>query len=189
MTRIAQTAFIPNARKTVDRSGRGMGFERQIIAVNDIYRRLGVAAVDKTDVKTQVVGNGQWARVVGKGPVDFIGTIDGGRTVAFDAKDCAGPRIELDRLEEHQLDYLGQVYALGGMAFVLVRFEYTHVYRVPVDVWADADLYHRYGKPIERVDGWKPKNAASLIMADMCPEWAVKSYDYLGALNDGSNND
>ena len=82
---------------------------------------------------------------------------------------------------------MSQTATLEGLAFVLVRFERRRVYRVPVDVWSDAVQYHAYGIMQPRVDGWKPKNTASLCETDMKPEWAVRNYDYLGALNNATD--
>lgn len=190
MTRLMpeQIGFIPGAKRPdIEHANRGMGLEKQIIAINDLYKLLGVAWVDKTNVKTTVIGNG-FARVDGKGPVDFLGTMaPNGRTVAFDCKDCAERRINLDRLEPHQLEQLERIHAIGGKAFILVRFVYSDVFAVPVDYWTSAEMYRTYGKPIELVDGWKPKNAASICETDMKPEWAVRDYDYLGALNNATD--
>ena len=75
------------------------------------------------------------------------------------------------------------VFALGGSAFVLVRFKRRDVYKVPIDIWTDAELYHKWGTIHERVDGWRPKNRASLSVTDMRPEWAVQGVDWLGVVS------
>lgn len=139
-------------------ANRGMEFEKQLTVIHALYARKGLARIEKNYVPTQPVSDGKWARVIGKGIVDFTGVTAGGRFVAFDAKDCAGHRIDHSRLPEHQQEYLCQVDALGGAAFVLVRFDRHDVYRVPIIAWK------------------------TLCNDDMRPEWAVEGLDWLGKL-------
>ena len=185
VSRNNQLALFPHAKPpAIDHADRGMALEKALKDIHEDYARLGMAQVDKFDAATKIVGDGKWARVVGRGKVDFIGLLDGGRFVAFDAKDCAERRIPLDRLESGQLEYLGMVQSLGGLAFILVRFEYQRAYRVPADIWAYAEMYHAFGTIHERVDGWKPTNKASLGERDMRSAWAVKGLDWLEGVMD-----
>lgn len=183
VTRGQQLSLLPKAKgMREDQGNRGMALEHALMAIHELYERRGLAVIRKNYVKSTVVGDGRLARVDGAAIVDFSGVLNGGRHIAFDAKDCKERRIELDRLAEHQLSYLGDVQALGGMAFILVRFRGHGVWRIPVDAWADADIWHKFGKMPERVDGWRPKNRASLTLEDMKPEWAVIGCDWLGRL-------
>ena len=175
-----QLSLLPGAKaERESTANRGMALEHELMTIHALYRRRKLARVEKNFVQCQPVKGGEWARITGKAIVDFTGTLAGGRAVAFDAKDCVGRRIELNRLAEHQIAYLGDVYALGGLAFVLVRFDRKRCYRIPVDAWADAVLYHDYKQMTPRVDGWRPKNAASLTEADMKSAWAVRGVDWL----------
>lgn len=179
-TRGGQTALFPGAKPPREsNANRGMEFEHELLVMHQLYRLRKLAVVEKNHCPTQIVQGGQWAKITGKAIVDFTGCLANGRFVAFDAKDCVENRIELNRLAPHQLEYLGGVHALGGLAFILVRFERKHVYRIPVDRWYEADYYRAYGKPRESVDGWKPKNRSSLVMSDMKPEWAVDGVDWI----------
>ena len=190
MTRIyiaknKQLSMFPNAKPPdVDHGDRGMALEKALKDIHADYARLGLAQVDKFDAATKIVGDGKWARVMGRGKVDFIGLLRGGQFVAFDAKDCAGRRIPLERLEDCQLDYLENVHALGGIAFVLVRFEYRRAYRVPADAWSDAEAFRVYGSMRERADGWRPSNRASLCERDMRGAWAVHGLDWVEDINE-----
>lgn len=56
-----------------------------------------------------------------RGACDFSGVLAGGRGFTFDAKDCAGARWPLDRLEEHQAKLMAGYSAMGGLAFVALR--------------------------------------------------------------------
>lgn len=178
-----QMALFPGAKKPREGQGnRGMEFEHELMAMHQLYRRRKLAVIEKNHCPTQIIQAGQWAKITGKAIVDFTGCLTSGRFVAFDAKDCVERRIELNRLAPHQIEYLGNVYALGGMAFILVRFERKRCYKIPVDAWADADLYHHFGVTHPRADGWKPKNNASICETDMKSEWAVRGVDWLGGI-------
>lgn len=176
-----QTALFPRAKPQGEsQANRGMELEAELNVMHEEYLRHGLACVTKNYCKTQPTRNGKYAVIIGRADVDYSGVMQSGRAVAFDAKDCKDTRIALDRLAEHQLESLGHVYALGGKAFILVRFERARCYAVPADCWADADAYHHYGVMPDRVDGWKPRNSASLCEMDMKPEWRVHGVDWLG---------
>lgn len=178
-----QLSMIPDAKPPkISPANRGMEFEHQLMAMHGLYKMRKWARIDKNFCPTQPLKDGRLAKVIGKAIVDFTGLTAGGRFVAFDAKDCIERRIELDRLAEHQLSYLGDVQALGGMAFVLVRFKGHGVWRIPVDAWADADIWHKFYRMPKRVDGWRPINRASLCVNDMREEWRVDGVDWLRAV-------
>lgn len=163
-------------------ANRGMEFEHELMAMHGLYNRRGLARIEKNFCPTQPLKDARFARIIGRAIVDFTGITSGGRFVAFDAKDCAESRITLDRLQAHQAEYLMDVFTLGGSAFVLARFRRRDVYKIPIDVWTDAEMYHKWGVIIERADGWRPKNRASLSVADMKPEWAVNGVDWMGVM-------
>jgi histidinol-phosphatase (PHP family) len=81
-----------------------MDLEKALETVHEYYARTGEAFVGKQHIPTQIVKGGQWAKVIGKSTVDYVGLMRGGRFVAFDAKDCREPRIELSRLQEQYGD-------------------------------------------------------------------------------------
>lgn len=177
-----QLALFPGVKpESESHANRGRDFERALDEMHDLYRATGVADVRKNYVKSTVVGNGKWARVDGPAIVDYTGTVAPcGRYVAFDAKDCEGTVISLDRLKEHQAAYLGGVAALGGAAFILVRFEGRRVWRVPIRAWSDADLAHRYGANCEEsVNGFRITGKASIRQDEMPAAWAVDGYDWI----------
>lgn len=67
------------------------------------------------------------AKVERRSSVDFIGHV-GGRPVAFDVKECSGGRWSLGQLKEHQVTFLRNWRACGGLAFILLH-------SVPGDSW------------------------------------------------------
>lgn len=55
--------------------------------------------------------------------VDFVGLLQGGKFIAFDAKQTkVKTRLDLGNIQQHQLDYLKAVQRLGGITFFLVWF-------------------------------------------------------------------
>lgn len=162
-----------------DHANRGMGFERDLNAMHAEYERTKRAQMHKQFLPTQPVRDGRWARVIGRSTVDYVGQLAGGRFVAFDAKDCAGKRIDLERLQIHQLAFLTLTDALGGLSFVLTRFERARVYIVPIRAWRWAVEAHRAGHSIyvEELD-WTATGKNSLNEKEMKEEWRVEGCDW-----------
>lgn len=166
-------------------ANRGMGFEGDLNAMHAEYARLQTALVGKQHVPTQIVKGGQWAKVIGKSTVDYVGVMHGGRLVAFDAKECREERIDLSRLQDHQLEYLLEVEALGGLSFVLVRFP-CGTYAVPGKVWYWAAEARRARQKValETFD-WTATGKASINVGEMKDEWKVDGADWLRTVTGG----
>jgi recombination protein U len=80
--------------------------------------------------------NGQFlAHYVKPAQVDFCGTMAGGRSVRFEAKQTSTDRFERKRLTDEQMDDLRDHQQLGALCFVLLCFGFDHFYRVPWKVW------------------------------------------------------
>ena len=176
-----QLAMFPGAKPQAEgHENRGKEFEHTLMVMHGLYEERGFAVIRKNYVASTVMQNGKIARVEGPAMVDFSGPLaPSGRHVAFDAKDCKKDFISLERLEEYQAAYLVGVDAVGGMAFVLVRFAWKHVYKIPIRSWVDADLAHKFGVMDSYID-WTPTGLGRIRMSD-CPEkWRVNGYDWLG---------
>jgi penicillin-binding protein-related factor A (putative recombinase) len=72
----------------------GRNFEHAIESANAWYRKRGVAVIAKVPVLTQVTGRGI-ARVIGKGPVDWVGRW-GSTPIAFDTKSTITEKFHLE---------------------------------------------------------------------------------------------
>lgn len=181
--RVEQTALFKGAKTGArdNHSNRGMSFERALNDMHAVYSAQGLARMEKNYCPTQIVKDGQWAKVIGRSTVDYVGIIKGGRMVAFDAKDCREDKIELSRLQEHQRVYLDEVKALGGVAFVLVRFGGGEVARIPIMAW-DYALAARCAPETAdtmEIDGWQPSGKAHIKRAELPDKWMVKGYDWM----------
>lgn len=179
---VQQTALFPRAKAGAadGHRNRGMAFEHALSEMHEIYRALNLARIEKNYCPTQIVKDGQWAKIIGRSTVDYVGVLRGGRMAAFDAKDCQGDKIELNRLQEHQRLYLDEVQALGGLAFVLVRFGCGAVARIPIRAW-DYALAARCAPETAdtmTVDGWQPSGKAHIKRTEVPAAWKVEGYDW-----------
>lgn len=182
-----QLSLLPGAKQEGEsHANRGREFENALKAMHALYERRGLAVIRKNYVESTVVGDGRWARVDGPAIVDFSGPIStNGRYVAFDAKDAKDKSIPLAALKPHQMAYMGGVHAVGGWAFVLVRFERRRVYRIPIDAWAQAASAHEQGREIVMGD-FTATGRASINERQLPPRWRVVGYDWMGAIETSS---
>lgn len=176
-TRTEQTALFPG-QNTGARDGyrnRGLSLERSLEDMHAVYAEMRKAQINKQYLPSQPVKDGKWAKVIGRSTVDYTGLLEGGRMVAFDAKDCAGSKIELSRLQVHQHIYLSDVHALGGLAFVLVRFGDGTVYRIPIKAWDYAVVAKCSPSSADmlELDGWHPSGKAHIKQAELPERWRV----------------
>lgn len=137
------------ALRNVQRSQQGLQsrragecFESMIDASLKWYEIRGVACIEKTPEPMKPLRapnrQGQFlACYVKAGQPDFKGTLNGGRSVAFEAKHTDGEKIEASRLTKEQADRLDLHHNLGAAAFVLVSFGLRDFCRVPWPVWRD----------------------------------------------------
>lgn len=160
----------------VDRQRRGYQsrkagelFESIIEASLDWYRNKGVAHVEKTPEPMKPLGKpnrkGQFLACYTKaGQNDFKGTLNGGRSVAFEAKHTEGERIDQSRVTKEQADGLEMHNNLGAAAFVLVSFGMEHFYRIPWNVWRDMKVLYgrKYIKRLE-VEAYRVEYMAGVL--------------------------
>ena len=76
--------------------------------------------------------------------VDFSGTMIGGRSVRFEAKQTNSDRFERKRLTDEQMDDLRGNEKLGALCFVLLCFDLDRFYRVPWRIW--DNMKAEYGR-------------------------------------------
>lgn len=117
----------------------GESFEAQILTACEYYRSICHAEIDKTPEPIKVISgrhqnpSGCWsfeAVFTKQAQPDFQGTIDGGRSVVFEAKATDKDRI-LQSAVTHEQAYAMQSHAQkGALVFVLVCLRGRAVYRV-----------------------------------------------------------
>ncbi len=127
----------------------GAHFESMIEASLLWYEGKGVAEIEKTPEPTKPLGRpnkrGQFLACFTKASQpDFKGTLNGGRSVVFEAKHTSTDRIDYARVTKEQRDRLERHHNLGAAVFVLVSFGLRDFYRIPWSVWSGmADIYGR----------------------------------------------
>lgn len=138
-----------NQNGNIDRRYRGLQskragdcFEDAIEASCIWYREHGLACIDKTPEPTKQLSrptaDGRFKACYTKSAQpDYQGTIEGGRSVVFEAKHTDTDRIQYGRLTKEQVDDLEMHYKLGAVAFVLVSFGFEGYFRIPWEVWRD----------------------------------------------------
>lgn len=106
-------------------ASRGVDLEKQIMLVNALYRRHGIALIEKVPTEWLPIrdshGRVVSAKVTRPAAVDFLGVYRG-LAIAFDAKGTKEARVRWDRVEEHQAGWLKDWARVGGLGFVLVAF-------------------------------------------------------------------
>jgi recombination protein U len=126
------------------RGNRGKILERNILQANAYYEQRGQALITQmpTPVNiTKVVAN-KVSGYLTRSTVDFYGTMKGGRSVYFDAKETNEPRFPVaneTKLHPHQIEYLGKQHVLGALCFLVV--EYTAEQEVYVIPWPVVAKY------------------------------------------------
>lgn len=123
------------------RGVRGTGLEKLIEFTNARYLDLGLARVDKvaTPIKIIELQDGYITKAFFEKPstVDFVGIIQG-MFVAFDAKETEASSLPLQNIHPHQLEYMEDVRAQGGLAFLIVYFKrHDEYFMVPLSVLQD----------------------------------------------------
>ena len=119
---------------------KGKAFEEMILASCTYYRLKGIAEIDKTPEPVKQLGKmdklGRFtAAYEKKAQPDFSGTLVGGKSIVFEAKDTDADRMEQRAVNEEQTKALEARYQLGAECFVMVSFALQRFYRVPWALW------------------------------------------------------
>ena len=118
--------------------GRGALLEDLVNFTNEQYRRRGIALVQKIPTPiTPISMQGAMitkAFFTEKSTVDYIGIMEGGRGVAFDAKECHTDTFPLKNVHRHQVEFLKEFHEYGGAAFLLIYYsEHQKFYMMPYE--------------------------------------------------------
>lgn len=123
----------------------GKAFEDKLDKAFAYYKARGSAQIDKTPEPTKVIkrlDGGKFVAVIDrKAQPDYKGTLNGGRSVMYEAKYTSSDRITDSRVTEEQWNYLTMGAALGAFCYVLAGFSSGNVYKVPWEIWAKMKDY------------------------------------------------
>jgi len=146
----------------ISRANRGRSLERLLEISHAAYLRQGRAVVQKVATPTKVLRARSGLRVVReKSTVDFVGVIQGGRMVAFDAKqNRETTRFPFDDRWAHEVEFLRAVHGAGGITFLVIeQVLQNRIYLLPgprlFELWDESQ---RGGR-----------RSISLSMLETCP--------------------
>lgn len=111
---------------------RGSLLESLINMTNEKYREQGLALIQKiptpiTPVNINEKGQISLAYFDSKSTVDYIGAVQG-VPICFDAKECTKMTFPLQNVHEHQVKFMEEFEAQGGISFMLIYFSNTDEY-------------------------------------------------------------
>lgn len=149
----------------------GKIFEEIIESACQYYSHAGIAEIAKNEEPRQVIGrtggrNSQMICVNAKKSLpDFTGTLDGGKSIVFEAKHTGKDRIDTSRVTEHQMSLLTRHKKLGAYTFVLVSFRFEHFYKFPIEVWNNAkELFgHKYISESDDISKYKVEFVGNVL--------------------------
>lgn len=180
----------------ITHANRGKAFEELITMANARYRHKGIAIIEKQYPEMLPIRNACGkivsCKVGQKSSVDYIGRV-GTLPIAIEAKETRDKSISFNAVEDHQAAFLKDfIKPHGGLAYVLVSFNFERFYAVPAEFWIAARYAwtKRDGKTqVLSVADWITPGKASIKPEEMKPEWEIKTggeyvFNYL-KINEG----
>lgn len=143
-------------------NAQGQHFEREILAGCKMYQQYGIATIDKTPEPFKVTKKnhktGEFTGRFGKhAQPDFQGTMHGGRSIVFEAKQTSKDRINRNVLTDTQMDVLEKHNRLGALCGVCVNIQ-DDFFFIPWNVWRDMkEMYGRQYLKAEDIEEYRVK--------------------------------
>ena len=107
---------------------RGSTLEDLINRTNDSYREKKLALIQKIPTPITPI---QIDKSSQKSTVDYIGAVQG-IPVCFDAKECSASTFPLQNIHAHQIRFMEEFEAQGGIAFIVLYYTgMDEIYYVP----------------------------------------------------------
>lgn len=143
-------------------NAQGQHFEREILAACKMYERYGIAVIDKTPEPFKVTKkNHQTGEFSGRfskhAQPDFQGTLHGGRSIMFEAKQTSKDRITRNVLTDTQMEVLESHNRQGALCGVCVCIR-DDFFFIPWNVWRDMkEMYGRQYLKAEDIEEYRVK--------------------------------
>lgn len=138
---------------------RGSVFEEMINLANASYREAGVALVQKIPTSIKPVEFDSKKHTISlayfdqPSTVDYIGVMQG-LPICFDAKETQQKSLPIANIHPHQVDFMREFNAQGGLSFLLVHFTEAHAYYLlpfeVLDTFFNEHGEHKAQKTIPR---------------------------------------
>ena len=126
--------------KSLQSNGFGKNFEKMIDLACKYYRDEGKADISKIDEPFRVIRLKKAGRFEGQftknANPDFEGTLDGGRSICFEAKYTTTDRMKQNVVSDKQAEVLEIKSRLGGLAGVCIGIKDRYFF-IPWQVWSN----------------------------------------------------
>lgn len=137
----------------------GRSFERGIEVACKRYEEEGRAAIQKVPEPFRVTKKKRAGifegRFTAKASPDFIGTLDSGRSIIFEAKYTSTEVIKQKVITNKQWEILERYYKLGALAAVCVGIQDRYFF-VPWDIWRDMkNVIGKKSARAEDLEAWE----------------------------------
>lgn len=126
---------------------RGSKLEDMINTTNDVYMEKRLAVVQKIPTPITPVKMDNESRHITlayfekKSTVDYIGVAQG-VPICFDAKECAKETFPMMNIHKHQIEFMDEFEAQGGIAFIILEFTgLDEMYYIPL-----RDIFKFYNR-------------------------------------------
>lgn len=137
-----------NQKRGKQNRAEGKAFEDRLDAAFAYYTEMGYAQIDKTPEPFKIIRRLEQTRFIGcftkNAQPDYKGTVNGGRTVIFEAKYTTSDRISQDRVSDEQALYMDRAAKLGARCYVIAGFRSGRAYRIPWFIWRDMKDHFRH---------------------------------------------
>lgn len=156
--------------KNAANNAQGAAFEGYIKEACKIYSRQGKAEIDKTPEPFRVISkneNGVFTgRFTAPAQPDFQGTLDGGRSIVFEAKYTSTDKLRREILTETQMETLEHHSKLGAISGICAGIS-DKFYFIPWIVWRDMKIIFKrqYATPKE-LEYYRVKFTGALMFLD-----------------------
>lgn len=161
---------------------RGSTLEELINLTNEKYRVKKLALIQKIPTPIKPIQIDKNTRHITlayfeqKSTVDYIGAVQG-IPICFDAKECATKTFPLANVHEHQIKFMKEFEAQGGISFLLLYFVSENIF------------YYLTFQKLEEF--WKRAKAGgrkSFRLEELEPKYQMSTYDgvtvhYLDMIN------
>ena len=141
-------------------NAQGQHFENEILAGCKMYECYEIACIDKTPEPFKVTKKnhktGEFSGRFSKhAQPDFQGTLHGGRSIVFEAKQTSKDRITRNVLTDTQMDVLEKHNRLGALCGVCICIQ-DDFFFIPWNVWRDMkEMYGRQYLKAEDIEEYK----------------------------------
>ena len=146
---------------------RGSELEESLNMTNEKYREQKLALVQKIPTPiTPMEFDKEHHHITlayfeKKSTVDYLGVVQG-VPVCFDAKECAADTFRLSNIHPHQIQYMTDFEAQGGVAFIIIYFSHKNLY-----------YYLPYAEMMRFVKRSEDGGRKSFVIDELDAEWQI----------------